>query len=137
MSSYHTEQKRILTDFLSRHRDESFTIDELTHKMQSECGEGGQSPARSTIYRLIDRLERDGQVRKFVKSNERGASYQFVAGGHCDSHLHLKCTGCGKLFHMEERVSDELIKKISNYSDFSVNEEETVLYGRCAVCNKK
>lgn len=137
MSVYRTEQKKILTEFLSHHRDESFTIDEIEAKLRFEAEEGIQLPARSTIYRLIDRLCVEGQVRKFIAPNERKASYQFVAGGHCDAHLHLQCTDCGKLFHMEESVSDELIRQISRCNNFSVDEEETVLYGRCALCNKK
>ncbi len=136
MSTYRTEQKKILTEFLSSHRDESFTVDEIELNLRLEHGENIHLPGRSTIYRLIYRLESEGQVRKFIKPNERKASYQFFDGGHCDSHLHLKCTDCGKLLHMEESVSEELIKQISRFNDFSID-EETVLYGRCALCNKK
>ena len=30
MSSYHTEQKKLLLDFLTKNKDRSFTIDEIT-----------------------------------------------------------------------------------------------------------
>ena len=133
MSSYRTEQKKTLLDFLSKNKDNSFTIDEITEKLQTE----GASVGRSTVYRLVNRLVEDGAVRRFVKSNSRSASYQLVAGEHCECHLHLKCLGCGMLFHMDEEISDELVNKIRRSSAFSVDEEESVLYGKCSACSVK
>lgn len=133
MSSYHTEQKKILLDFLSKNRDRSFTIDEITSGIEASGG----SLARSTVYRLASKLEREGVLRRFVKSDSRSASYQLAAGEHCESHLHLKCVGCGKLFHMDEDISDELVSRIRACSAFSVDEEESVLYGKCSRCNVK
>lgn len=133
MSSYHTEQRKILLDFLSKNRDRSFTIDEIT----AGIGACGETLARSTVYRLASKLASEGVIRRFVKSDSRSASYQLAACEHCEAHLHLKCVGCGKLFHMDEAVSDELISKIRAHSAFSVDEEESVLYGKCARCNAK
>lgn len=136
MSVYHTEQKRILEKFLLDNREKSFTIDEITQRIEESAKGCSNIPGRSTVYRLVKGLCEEGRVRKFVKSDSRKASYQIVCHEHCDSHLHLRCLDCGKLFHMDERISDELLKKINSSSNFSVDEEETVLYGRCSVCNK-
>ena len=133
MSTYSTEQKKLLLDFLSNNKDKSFTIDEITVALS----EGGAVVARSTLYRLASRLASEGTIRRFVKSDSRAASYQLAAGEHCEAHLHLKCVDCGKLFHMDEAVSDELVRKIRACSAFSVDEEESVLYGKCAGCNIK
>ncbi len=136
MSVYHTEQKRILEKFLLDNRENSFTIDEITQKIKETAKGCGNIPGRSTVYRLVKGLCEEGRVRRFVKNDSRKASYQIVCHENCDSHLHLRCLGCGKFFHMDEGISDELLKRISSSSDFSVDEEETVLYGRCSVCNK-
>ena len=133
MSSYHTEQKKILMDFMIANKDRGFTIDEITEEIQKS----GASVGRSTVYRLANRLEAEGVIRRFFRSESRSATYQLAACEHCDSHLHLKCTECGKLFHMEESVSDELVEKIRACSSFFVDEEESVLYGKCAVCRVK
>ena len=133
MSTYRTEQKKILMDFLSQNRDRSLTIDEITAGVESS----GTTLARSTVYRLVSRLVEDGALRKFVKSDARAASYQLAACEHCESHLHLKCVECGKLFHMDEEISDELVSKIRACSAFSVDEEESVLYGKCSSCGVK
>ena len=136
MSAYHTEQKRILEAFMSENRDRSFTIDEITEGLFALSGEGA-APGRSTVYRLMGRLVEEGKARRFVNSESRKASYQLVTCEHCDSHLHLKCKDCGMLIHMDGAMSDELLNRIRSYSNFAVDEEETVLYGRCKDCNKR
>ena len=137
MSSYNTEQKKLLEDFMTKNKDNSFTIDEIIERLDERHGETVAVPGRSTVYRLINRLTEEGKLRKFVKPNSRKASYQLVAGHHCDCHLHLKCTDCGKLFHMDETVSDELVRRISICNNFSVDEGETVLFGKCSLCNNR
>ena len=134
MSSYNTEQKKLLEEFMTKNRDRSFTIDEIIEGLRDMRGESEILPGRSTVYRLIGRLAEEGKLRKFVKADSRKASYQLMVGQHCDCHLHLKCTDCGKLFHMDEEISDELVRRISAFSNFSVDEEATVLFGKCAVC---
>ena len=113
MSSYHTEQKKLLIKYLSEHKDNSQTIDEITEGIAMSEGGKGSVPGKSTVYRLINKLLEDGKVRKFSKEGTRQAAYQLVEGAHCSSHLHLKCTECGKLFHMKEGLSDELVSKIN------------------------
>ena len=51
-------------------------------------------------------------------------------------HLHMKCTECGKLLHMNNDVSKELLNEIFDLSNFSVDKETTVLYGKCKDCKK-
>ena len=132
MAEYATEQKKILLDFLRKNAERAFSVDELIIGMKDEYGEG--IPGTSTVYRLMTKLVDEGVVKRFVKGHSRRFVYQIVGDEHCRSHLHLKCIGCGKLLHLDERVSDELLDKIRSNSNFSVNEEETVLFGECASC---
>ena len=136
MSVYQTEQKKMIIDFMTLNRDKNFTIEEI-EKHLSSMPECNICPSKSTIYRTVKLLTEEGSLKKFVSADSRRATYQLVKGEHCESHLHLKCTDCGKLFHMDERESDKLLRRISAISDFSVSEEETVIYGRCSLCNKK
>ena len=135
MAQYATEQKKILTDFLRAHREESFSVEAIVDGMRAEHGTG-IVPATSTVYRLMTKLVAEGTVKRFVRGNSRKFAYQIVMGEHCDCHLHLKCMGCGRLIHLDESVSDELLDKVKSISDFSVNEEATVLFGSCADCKK-
>ena len=132
MAEYVTEQKLIIKKILEDNRDCAYTVEELMDKLQAVYPDN--TPARSTVYRLITHLTEEGEVKRFVPKNSRKAAYQIVVGEHCDSHLHLKCMGCGKLFHLDEGISDELLDKVRSTSGFSVNEEETVLFGKCNTC---
>ena len=132
MAEYATEQKKMLSDFLKENADRAFSIDELIEEM-GVCY-GARVPGTSTVYRLMTRLVEEGSVKRFVKGHSRHFLYQAVRDEHCRSHLHLKCIGCGKLVHLDERVSDSVLDAIRASNDFSVNEEETVLFGECAKC---
>ena len=137
MSSYHTEQKKLLLAYLTKHKDNSRTIEEITQGLRLFASDSTSVPGKSTVYRLINKLLEEGKVKKFSKEGTRQAAYQLVEGAHCSSHLHLKCTECGRIFHMEDKLSDELISKISDDQSFVVNRTETVLYGKCRICNNK
>ena len=134
MAKYATEQKKKLTEFLSAHREEAFTIEELILGMQREYGEG--IPATSTVYRLMTSLVEEGSVKRFVKGHSRHFLYQIVDREHCRSHLHLKCVDCGRLIHLNEQLTDQLMSTIRAANDFLIDEEETVLLGACSGCKK-
>ena len=132
MAEYITEQKTQLMEFLREHREESFSVDALVEGMHQTYGE--RVPATSTVYRLITKLVEEGSVKRFVRGHSRQFLYQIVDSEHCRSHLHLRCMECGKLIHLNEKVSDELLDAIRATSDFSVNEAETVIVGACRAC---
>ena len=136
MSSYDTEHKKLLLEFLSCNKDKSMTIDEISDGMSAHFGEGVALPGKSTLYRLVNRLLEEGSVRKFIKRGTRRASYVLVQKESCHAHLHLKCSQCGKLFHMKDAVSEELLRSIRVNCGFAVDEGESVLFGRCKGCIK-
>ena len=134
MAAYRTVQKRILTDYLTKHCEEAFTVEELAEKIK----DGGYTdgvPGKSTIYRLIQKLVDDGVVKRFVKGNSRRFVYQIAAGEHCNSHLHLRCIECGRLLHMDDDESLEILARVLKQNNFSIDEKKTVLLGKCAECS--
>ena len=133
MSEYNTEQKRMLWSFLCSNCEISYTAEELVDGLRELYG--ADAPGKSTVYRLLPRLVEEGQVKRLVKGRGRSFVYQGVRGEDCRCHLHMKCMSCGKLFHLDESVSDELLSRIRKNTDFSVNEEETVLFGKCGSCS--
>lgn len=125
--SYHTEQKAALVTFLSENAQRQFTVRELARAVaeRTEIGE-------STVYRLIAGLVEEGRVRRFAVG--RSFYYQFVGGENCDSHLHLKCLACGRLFHLDGSVSQFMRRQILATNRFRLDEGETVLFGTCHDC---
>lgn len=129
MAEYKTEQKKLLLEFLESNRDRSFTVEEIERGI---IGLGVLPPGKSTIYRLLSKLSEAGAVNKFA--SERGALYQLKGGQECERHLHMKCTECGKILHMSDNMSRELLEEIFDSSSFSVDREKTVLLGKCEKC---
>lgn len=131
MQGYKTEQKKILLDYLSSHAERAFSLEELVPPLVA-LGVG-----KSTVYRLVARLADEGAVRRYLREGRRGYTYQYFAKQDCHAHLHLRCTDCGRVLHLCERVSDELRVLLSADCGFSLDGEKTMLYGRCALCAEK
>ncbi len=134
MAGYKTEQKKMLLAYLQANGKSAYGIEELAEGMRTMYGE--LSPGVSTVYRLMDRLVKEGTVKRFPKEQGRGFLYQIVAGRTCRKHLHLRCVSCGRLLHMEESLSEEISVRLLSVCGFSLKEEETVLSGVCKICRE-
>ena len=135
MAEYETQQRRVLLDFLKKHPDIGFSIEELYDALAS-CCPPDQLPGKSTLYRLIPKLVSEGLVKRFAGERGRRFQYQIVACEECQAHLHLKCTACGNLFHMNHAVSEQIIGEVLEQSAFSLDQKETILFGTCKNCRK-
>ena len=129
--TYHTAQKTILIEFLLAHADSAFSVEELASALQGE-----HAPGKSTVYRLLPQLVESGEVKQFTKEGTRKAVYQAVRCRQPQAHLHLKCTDCGKLLHLDNDASVMVLRNVLRNSHFAVDEKQTVLFGRCAACRK-
>lgn len=129
---YHTVQKQTLITYLRQHADAAFTVEELAAILHGE-----HAPGKSTLYRLITGLVESGEVKRFVRGNSRQFVYQAIGCAHADTHLHMKCVGCGKLYHLDDDVSAAIVKTVLQSSAFSVDGQQTVLFGRCGDCKEK
>ena len=132
MARYQTEQKKILLAYMKAHSDRAFTVEELCAQMKEEHLES--VPGKSTIYRVMPELVEEGRVKRFVKGNSRKFLYQMMCGDHCGQHLHMKCSVCGKLYHMEDEESEALLLQVMQKHHFHVDEGKTVLFGQCETC---
>ena len=135
MAEYQTQQKSQLLDYLARHADGALSMEEVADGLRSDLGD--KAPGKSTVYRLVNRLVEEGTVRRFSAEDSRSSLYQIVGDKNCHQHLHMKCTQCGKLMHMNDEQSEKIIEQIFGSSDFAVNQEQTTLYGSCAECSKR
>ena len=129
---YRTIQKKVLRDFINKHHDTAYTVEELVEAMVGELPTE-QMPGRSTVYRLLSGMVEEGSVIRFTETSSRRFVYRSAECGSCLNHLHLKCTKCGKLVHMDSGASKEILSLIMDESSFSID-ENTVLPGRCTGC---
>ncbi|MGI5898514.1 MAG: Fur family transcriptional regulator [Christensenellales bacterium] len=128
MKGYETEQRKRLFSFFMDHPDTHFTIEELSKNIEGI--------SLSAIYRNVSKMIDDGKVRRFQKDGCRKFLYQYIAGGECASHLHLKCNGCGLILHMEQGAAQAIIAAARKSNRFEIDKTATILYGRCTSCKQ-
>lgn len=128
MERYNTKQRSALTEYFEKRADESLSSGEIIEALAKT----GMS--RSAVYRNLAELEKEGKIRRVVKTGERAAYYQYVAHEHCKNKIHISCIKCGKTGHISGNMADIIAEGIKNEDDFLIDKEETVLYGICKNC---
>lgn len=129
--TYKTEQKDKLLAFLLAQSHRQLAMSEIISAMKAE-GVG-----ESTVYRLMRELVDSGRVRRFVLGCNRRFFYQAVNSPSCEHHMHLKCIVCGRLVHLNGFVSDFIEQQVLAANRFAIDENMTLLYGRCAACRQR
>lgn len=133
MAHYQTAQKKNLRDFMMKHSERAFSVEELCGCMEKEYSEK-ELPGKSTVYRLIQQMVEEGSVKRMMKEHSRGFVYQIAGGEHCAFHLHMKCTDCGRILHMDDDESLHIMAEVLRKNKFTVDEKQTVLVGKCCDC---
>lgn len=131
-NTYNTKQKQLIYDLLCRNKNTQFTCEELAGILK----ESGTPVGKTTVYRYIMKLLSEGKVRRFTDEGKT-ATFCFVENKEqCESHMHLKCTGCGEFIHLDCEVMNEVIGHITSEHNFKIDNSQTVIYGLCGKCGK-
>jgi Fur family ferric uptake transcriptional regulator len=90
-----------------------------------------QSMNKTTVYRILDRLENDGLIHSFIASD--GLRWYAKCNGcsseqHLDVHPHIQCKLCGKVECLDLDIS---IPKVKGYK---LENAELFLIGTCSQC---
>lgn len=132
MAVYKTAQREALLGFLRENSESAFTVSQIAEGIKNSS-RVEKTPGESTLYRLIKELVENGEVRRTVIGNSRTFVYQIVKSNDCGHHLHMKCKVCGKLCHMDEEESREIMEKIRSNDLFEVD-SSTIIIGKCSGC---
>ena len=126
---YSTKQREAVLAFLKENNAHVTASDIIFH-----LKEQGETVSTATVYRTLERLEKDGVVKKMTIGDGSGACYQYVDGEGCHEHFHLKCIICGKLLHLSCEFLHNMESHIFDEHGFTVSSGRTVIYGVCAQC---
>ena len=127
MKTYHTHQRASLLNFLKENSERAFTIEEIIENLNNS------EIAKSTVYRLMQKLVEESLVHRTVKGNSRSFVYQYISDEKCENHLHMKCTDCGKVYHIDSGVTSIIQNNIKSNPSFEID-SHTVLLGKCGEC---
>ena len=129
--NYKTKTKDLINEFILKHHDVTFSAAEISDFLK-KCD---STVNVTTVYRNIDRLVEKGILIKRKSDSDDAARYQVVSGdSDCEHHIHLQCTDCGKLFHMECDFMDEIQKHLMLDHGFFLDCRQSVLKGLCNTC---
>ena len=126
--TYSTEQRNILLTYLQTNPDTVFSAKQIAQSLADK------NISRSAVYRNLAQLETEQKIKRVVKTGSHEAYYQFYDTMACRNHIHLSCTKCGKIFHMEGNDADRLSQMLDGNEGFELNKSETVIYGLCKEC---
>jgi Fur family ferric uptake transcriptional regulator len=131
---YTTWQREAIRDYLASLRGEHVTVEQImTHFAAAK-----QAIGRTTVYRYLDKLVQDGQVRKYTVEGLPCACFQFIEESvEHDDHFHLKCEQCGELQHLECDILSDIQQHVLAEHAFRINALKTVFYGVCGNCLKE
>lgn len=131
---YATSSRRKILEILKASKDRTVTaaqIGEQLRQMESEVN-------ITTVYRYLDKLEKDGTVIRYASEQGGQAAYQYVEQGQgCEGHLHLKCTCCGKIIHLDCDFMKEISEHIRKDHGFQLQCRNSILYGTCRECSER
>lgn len=123
---YNTGKRGQILDFLAANADSAFTLEEICDGILPD-GKG-----KSTVYRLVSELVKEGAVRRLSDGRTRHCAYQFTGREECREHFHLLCRDCGRMLHLDSALSHAVLDSILT-AGFSP-EPGAVIRGRCSSC---
>ncbi|WP_407427883.1 Fur family transcriptional regulator [Treponema sp.] len=129
--TYNTEQRSILLNFLSENPDKTFSAKEIALSLSDK------NISKSSVYRNLAELENEQKIKRVKKNGTNESFYQFFDNSECKNHIHLSCTKCGKIFHLESVQTEKLVKDVEEADGFEISKSETTLYGTCRQCTSR
>ena len=95
----------------------------------------GSSMGVATIYRQLEQLVSEGQMRKYVVESSSAACFEYIGARQgCARFIHCKCGKCGKILHIDQSEIQEMTRLLEERSGFRMDSGQTVLYGVCGDC---
>ena len=132
--SYKTKLKSLILGAFTKKEDGLLSAADIYRILTEE----GVALNLTTVYRNLDAMTRDGVLMRFTNEETGRAVYKYSGKeGSCRSHLHMKCTECGEIIHLDCHFMHELSNHAKREHGFSLCCEQSMLYGICAKCEKK
>ncbi|MAD29524.1 MAG: transcriptional regulator [Flavobacteriaceae bacterium] len=95
----------------------------------------GKRMNKTTVYRILDKLEEDGILHSFFGKN--GVKFFVKCDGCCQTNSssktmtvlpHFQCLDCGKLDRLSIKVD------LPNFNSSKLNATQVLIQGRCEAC---
>ena len=128
MINYKTEQRKIIMNYLKKNIDRFVNAEEILKYMI----ENKQEVGLTTIYRFLNLLEKNNNVR--VETKKHTKYYQYLPQD-SNNHLFLNCKNCGKSLDLDCKEFENVNNHIEKEHKFKLD-YNTIIYGTCDTCSK-
>jgi Fe2+ or Zn2+ uptake regulation protein len=116
-----------LLDVVARGERHDWSIDEL----QAALAGRGNAVDFSTVFRAVERLVDDGDLRR-VELGTSEARFE-RAGAH---HEHVRCGDCGAVAAVESCAVVDAIADVERATGFALTGHDLVFHGVCPDCRR-
>lgn len=130
---YKTKQQSAILDCLKLQEKEYVTVTDIEKYLKDK----GCAVGLTTIYRHLDKMEKDGIVARINVEKQQGACYQYVEEGKNQDCFYIECEKCGQVTKMSCHHLAELYNHVNADHHFNINPRKTVFYGKCDKCCMK
>ncbi len=89
----------------------------------------GATPNKTTVYRQLEKLQKEGLVRR-INISDANATYETAGNAH---HHHLVCERCGKVCDITLKDETQLLHAIARRG-FVTKGHKLEIFGLCASC---
>ena len=132
VTHYRTKNREALLAYLRSREGEHVTVSEIHDHFRQT----GSSMGVATIYRQLEQLVSEGQMRKYVVESSSAACFEYIGARQgCARFIHCKCGKCGKILHIDQSEIQEMTRLLEERSGFTDMAEEygaeQVLYAHC------
>lgn len=130
--NYKTKQRQIITELIKETAGKHITVDEIYIKLK----EKGIELGKATVYRQINDMVRDGQLKKYNTEFGRSACFEYIQEK--DSSIyHFKCTDCNELIHVNCPSLGEVKSHLLEEHGFKIDTSKVIFVGECENCRRK
>ena len=126
---YNTKQRQAVRAFLDAHADRYLSVDDVFGTMRQE----GSGIGRTTAYRTLESLVKEGTVAKVVAPGGGESRYRMIDPAHPDEGQ-LVCLDCGRVLPLDCDMLVSFGSHVLREHGFAISFSRTVLYGHCADC---
>lgn len=131
--NYSTRSREYIAEYLKNNSDRTVSASDIYYYLENN----DMKINLATIYRNLDRMTSEGTIVKLKSADNEKSVYQFAGNdSHCTHHVHMQCTKCGKIIHLDCGFMNEISKHLSDHHDFTLECKNSVLYGICSDCKK-
>lgn len=125
---YNTRRRSLILEHFKSSPSSHYTAEEVCAALKD------RGVSRSTVYRTLERLVREGEVVKYSLGKGVGACYRYCDRRREDTTYHFICTKCGAVEHLNCDMLDSLRSHLSSSHNLKIDRSLTVLYGTCGRC---